>query len=650
MTRGRAYAAALAAVLSLTAVVLVFLGSREFIGYDSYWHVFIARQDRWPNFWHEVRDNAHPPLFYLLLRVASWWLGSTLLVYRAVSIAATVAATGLVAAIVRRTTSNRPLAVVAAAAFGFAYGVIMPGLDVRAYALCAAFTLLAFLFHLDWLRAPARRQSTGIFAGFALSATLAVLTHYSTFFFLAAVIATPIVLALVSRAWRRRLVAKISMRPLATGSMFGVPIIVAATAYALHVGLWGGGRLGHVPEYMFNPAAESPGQFLLRNTLNLAAIVLPGGNEFIPGIYNAQQRFAIAALGGICLVGVFQLRRARAARLAAVPLVVAAVMIALNAVGGLAHRYPYGGAARHEFFVVPFVLVGFFGLIEVVRRGLPRRYSGRAISAAVVACGVVASVASWTSTFRMQPEALFQPQMTRFRSLVASPRAVLVDQFTFINFFSHHHDWEWRLSGEWIGEAVWQVWSVRKGDRTMAVCRDTQWSLDVSNIATYDDVIECGQRSDVRRIAVFRTQWELQRPAWDTTKTDRFVATLADQDGLKPTALGADDGNVYAEFDVDPARQDACSAPPGRPADLRVVSNRGRVVVLSWTPAGGERTSYVIEAGWSTGRTDVLNMPLGRTTTYTAAQVNPGTYYARVRAKNRCGVSPPSAEIRVMVE
>jgi len=385
MTRARSYAAALAVVLALTAIVLVFLGGREFIGYDSYWHVFIARQDRWPNFWHEVRDNAHPPLFYLLLRVASSWFGSTLLAYRAVSIAATVAATAIVAAIVGRLTSNRPLAIVAAAAFGLAYGVIMTGLEVRAYALCAAFTLLAFLFYLDWLRAPARRQSTRIFVGFAIAATLAVITHYSTFFFLAAVVSTPIVLAQLSPWWRRRLEAKISTRPLATALMFGVPLVSAAAAYVLHVGLWGGGRLSHVPDHMFNPATETPGQFLLRNTLNLAAIVLPGGNEYIPGIYNSLQRVALAVIGGIAVAGLVQLGRRRAPRLAAVPIVVTAVIVALNAIGGLTRRYPYGGAARHEFFVVPFVTVGFFGLIEVVRRGLPRRYANRPLSTAVVA-------------------------------------------------------------------------------------------------------------------------------------------------------------------------------------------------------------------------------------------------------------------------
>jgi hypothetical protein len=262
-----------------------------------------------------------------------------------------------------------------------------------------------------------------------------------------------------------------------------------------------------------------------------------------------------------------------------------------------------------------------------------------------VACGVLASVASWTSTFRMQPQALFQPQMDHFRRLVPSPKAVLLDQFTFINFFSHHHDWQWRLGGEWVGQSVWQAWLVSKDDKRVAVCRDTQWSLDMTNVATYDSVVECGQRSGVGRVAIFRTHW------WDAPPTIAvFDHALAAENGLAPTVLGADGNDVYAEFDVDPAVLHDCSAAPPAPADLHVVSNGGRVVALSWAPSGGTRTSYVIEAGFRPGSTDVLNLPLGRTTSYTATRVNPATYYARVRARNTCGVSPPSGEIRVTVE
>jgi len=640
--RRRAYIAALTVVLAAGAGVLVFLGSREFIGYDSYWHVFIARQDRWPNFWREVRQNAHPPLFYLLLRAAASWIGSTLLAYRAVSIAAIVACGGLVARIVRRTTSNRPLAVVAAAAFASAFGVLMTGLEVRAYALCAAFTLLAFVFYLDWLAASARRQRARTFVGFAAAATLAVASHYSTFLFLPAAMATPFVLALASSRWRRRLIANVAARPLATALMFGVPLAAAAAAYVLHVGLWGNGRLGHVPSYMFNPAVETPWAFLWRNTLNLLLIVLPGGAEAVEGIHSSTQPFALAVTGGLAVTGLVQLGRARAPRLAGVPVVLTALLVTLNAAGGLTDRYPYGGAPRHEFFVVPFVLVGFFSLIEVVRRGLPRWAAGRAVSTIVVACGVAASVAAWTATFRIEREALFQTQMDQFHRLIPAPRTVLLDQFTFINFFSHHHDWYWRVSGEWNGQAMWQAWTLSKGAQRMSVCRDEQWSFDMRAFDTFDSVAECSQHTGGGRVAMFRTHWS------DAPNTAVFDPGPAAENGLTARVIEKDGNDVYAEFDVN-LRLDECTASPPAPSNLQA-TRRGGGVIVSWSPVPGPLASYVLEAGRGPGLSDALHLATGRTATYTVPRADPATYYARVRAKNRCGVGPPSQEVRVVVE
>ena len=643
--RRLAYRTALGAVLFATAAVLVALGRREYIGYDSYWHVFIARQDRWPNFWREVRENAHPPLFYFALRAASNAFGAGLLTYRLVSIASTVTATAVVAGIVRRTTANLPLAILAAAAFGLSYGAIMVGLEVRAYAMCALFTLLAFQFYLDWLNSSSRRPAMLASGGFAAAATAAVLTHYSTFFFLAAALATPLGLATMSRAWRRRLAARIRLHPVSTAAMFGVPIAVAAAAYVVHVTLWGGGRLGHVPSFMFNPDTESALGFVVRNTLNVAAIVLPGGNEFISGIYNSIQRIALTLLGGVALVGLAQLGRRRSPRLAAVPIVMLLVMTGLNVIAGLTDRYPYGGAARHEFFLVPFVLLGWFTLLEVVRRGLPRVLAARRTVAAVVACGVAASITSWAVPFRVEPIALFQPTMDLFRRTVAAPRAVLVDRFSFINFFSHYHDWQWRAGDEWPGQAVRQLWSVTSGGRRMVICRDdSQWSFDMTDVSTYDSVIECGQRAGVSRVAMFRTHW------WDSPgRIAVFDRALAADNGVTATAMATVGNDIVAEFEVDPAVLHDCAAAPPTPPDLHVVANRDHVVTLAWSAVGTARTTYIMEAGLRSGGIDALNLPVGRTTTYTATRVNAATYYARVRAKNTCGVSPPSPEVVVVV-
>jgi hypothetical protein len=552
--RRRIYAAALAAVLAAAAVVLIAIGRREAIGYDSYWHVFIARQDLWPNFWREVRDNAHPPLFYLLLRWTSDLPGSPLLVYRLVSIASTVAAAACIAAIVRRITANRSLAVLAAAAFGLSYGAVTTGLEVRAYSMCAAFTMLAFVCYLDWFAASARRPAVRASAGFAIAASIAVLTHYSTFFFIGAAAATPIALAVLSPAWRRRLAARAARHPAGTALMYGVPIAVAAAAYTVHVILWGGGRLSHVPQYMFNPAAETTTAFLWRNTLNLAAIVLPGGNEFNPGIYNPTQHVALALVAVIVVAALAQFGRPRTPRLAAVPIVVLLAMVAANAIGGLTYRYPFGGAARHEFFLVPFAVVSLFTLVECARRALPRGLRRRRIAAGGAFLGVAASIVSWGSTFHVTAQAPFQPQMDAFRRAIPAPGAVLLDQFSLINFFSHYHDWQWRAGDDYPGKGVRQTWSVTSSERRMAICRGTQWSLDMSSVETLETIVDCAHKTGMMRVALFRTHQPYTSPA-STASPPGFAAfnrALAQAAGLVPVAVVADGDDLSAEFEFDP--------------------------------------------------------------------------------------------------
>jgi hypothetical protein len=222
---------------------------------------------------------------------------------------------------------------------------------------------------------------------------------------------------------------------------------------------------------------------------------------------------------------------------------------------------------------------------------------------------------------------------------------VLLDQFSFINFFSHYHDWQWRAGDDFPGQAVRQIWWVSNEDRRMAICRGGPfWSFDMSSVDTFDTVIECGHRTGVGRVAIFRTQW------WDTPLAmAAFNAPLAKENGLVPTAFVADGGNVSVEFEIDPATLHDCSAPPRPPADLRVVTNAKRSVTLAWAAVGGERTRYIIEAGLHPGANDALNLSLGRATAYTATRVTPATYYARVRAKNTCGTSDASNELRVVV-
>lgn len=91
-----------------------------------------------------------------------------------------------------------------------------------------------------------------------------------------------------------------------------------------------------------------------------------------------------------------------------------------------------------------------------------------------------------------------------------------------------------------------------------------------------------------------------------------------------------------------------CDVRPQPPRELGVASNRNNEVTLSWRAPDGPVGYYSIESGNTQGASD---LPLRETTatTIVVRRVPPGTYYARVRAKNACGVSEPSNELNVTV-
>jgi hypothetical protein len=78
--------------------------------------------------------------------------------------------------------------------------------------------------------------------------------------------------------------------------------------------------------------------------------------------------------------------------------------------------------------------------------------------------------------------------------------------------------------------------------------------------------------------------------------------------------------------------------------------NGNHPVTLIWTAVGaGSPSSYIIEVGSVSGAKDIVNMDTGSMAASLTAIASPGTYYARVRARNACGASPPSPEAIVVV-
>jgi len=90
----------------------------------------------------------------------------------------------------------------------------------------------------------------------------------------------------------------------------------------------------------------------------------------------------------------------------------------------------------------------------------------------------------------------------------------------------------------------------------------------------------------------------------------------------------------------------AAATAPGAPGGFSSTAS-GSTVTLTWTaPSSGDPvTTYVIEAGSTSGAANLANVVTNSTaTTFSASGVGSGTYYVRVRAQNAAGVSDPSNE------
>jgi hypothetical protein len=92
-----------------------------------------------------------------------------------------------------------------------------------------------------------------------------------------------------------------------------------------------------------------------------------------------------------------------------------------------------------------------------------------------------------------------------------------------------------------------------------------------------------------------------------------------------------------------------CGAPPAAPASL-VAAVNGSTLTLLWVAAAGSASSYIIEAGSSSGATNISVSDTGTVaTSLTAIGLGVGTYFVRVRGKNACGTSGPSNEVVVSI-
>jgi hypothetical protein len=167
------------------------------------------------------------------------------------------------------------------------------------------------------------------------------------------------------------------------------------------------------------------------------------------------------------------------------------------------------------------------------------------------------------------------------------------------------------------------------------------WIAPTSGDAIISYIIEAGSTPGAANLANFST---------GSTATSFFASGVgAGTYFVRVRALTSSDFGAPSNEAVLVVTGTSCAGAPGSPSGLGIALNSGGTVVLTWSPAAGNPTSYIVEAGSGPGLANVANSDLGLTTTLTATGVGLGTYYVRIRARSGCGIGPASNEIIVVV-
>jgi hypothetical protein len=457
-------------LLSLAAAIpRLYLGAIQYIEYDGYWHVFIAIQDNWQNFYQEYEANFHPPLYYLLLKVATWF-GKAPLVYRAISILTGVASVFLIGRIMQKLSRSRITPLLAAGAFAFSLPSILVSIEVRSYMLCVFLILVSFYAFLDVSSARSR-------VVFAVSAILATYSHYAAYFYVAA--CGLVTVAAYARSPRERL----GRRVLADAATF-TSIAAASGLFFFSHAHPHAFPPGHLLRFYFRPGTESVGEFLVRNAHHLFNLFSPVPVQSAPVLLGV---LAVLSAGALILIRL-PLAPSPEPRTGRVVLLTTAFLFAAVILSALAGKYPFGGELRQQFILYPFVLLCGFILFDRLLTAARCRVLAPVLAGTAAGLLLVSSGYAFARHPKVRTQ-IGEAHMARFRAEFPAPEWVYLDQYNLITFFLHHHDWDWKFERHSPTNNNMDLYRVSKGASSFMVLRDrSRWNADPLDRALYEDL------------------------------------------------------------------------------------------------------------------------------------------------------------------
>ncbi len=472
------------------------LGISQFIHYDGYWHIFIASQNRWQLFKSEWRGDAHPILYYLLLRLISPFYHSHL-AYRACSILPNLASVYLLGLVAQKELASPVLAPVAAAAFAFSMTIIDLSIDVRGYALALMLVLWAYYVFLNLIEQADNNRDRARLVWFGVLNSLAIATEYYAVFFAAACWSAVLVLVTAQPEFRQLLLAKVRRY---RGSF------AVATLLPLGTFMW-----LYVVHLRYQPPVESnvldfywdrhlpAWQFIVHGLASDLGFMLP----FRIGSASVLV-FLLLAWISLVVYGVLNRRSNHRELASTITGVTVLLLTGELAVLGLARRYPFGGYARQQSILFPFFILSAFVIVDRIVSVVSQR-AFRVWAALALTAAILWNFHSQWLIFPKSSTELFTAEFTTFQSEFGCAPAVYVDQFSLIAYYTHTYDAKWKFRRHLLGPQRADTYDVScpAGKTTTLLRNLDSWNFDLSSPAFYAVLADLIRQTRPTSVALF---------------------------------------------------------------------------------------------------------------------------------------------------
>jgi hypothetical protein len=532
--------------ITLAALVPVLvLGASEFISYDGYWHLFIAKQDRWKLFFSEYRKDAHPILYHLALRVISPLFGCSRLAYRSASIIPGVASVYLLGRIAGRLCISKVVALLTAAAYGFSMTMIGITIDVRSYPLALVFVIAALYYLVDFLARTYDASANRSLILFGTFTSLAIASEYYAVFFLVACLGVLALLWATHPVFRERSTEWAIRNWFAPVIALGTPSVVIAYFYRTHI-KYHSISFNHVHEFYWTPGSSRV-DFILRNLradLNYILPVKISSATILLGIL-------VVFVPLLTYFGLFR-KQSHESLAVGVPGLVLLLLLVELIVFSLLGWYPFGGNDRHQSILFPFLTLTAFILLDRLITYLSVSWLKTGILGAIAVLITANFSYRWHKTPRRSVELLTKEYQT-FQGKVAPAQALYVDQFTLIAYYIQTHDWKWKFRRHFREPDRVDEYDLTSptGQHLVLLRNIDRWNFDLSKPEIYQVLLRSlhdAQLTSANMFLVKQVHAHADPPAI-AAEVNRIRKLAADA-GLQVSSLYADNTQAAITFTV----------------------------------------------------------------------------------------------------